>query len=94
MESLYLDTVFRGMSEDGEALVRYDDVTLHIRASDCFRNAVVFTPHNREGFCIEPQTCATNFINLHAQGLVDESGLLALAAGQRFDCWVAYTVTK
>ena len=94
VESLYLDTVFRGMSEDSDAQVRYDDVTLHIRASDCFRNAVIFTPHNREGFCIEPQTCATNFINLHAQGFVDESGLLTLAAGQSFACWVDYTVKK
>jgi len=94
VESLYLDTVFRGMSEDSDAQVRYDDVTLHIRASDCFRNAVIFTPHNREGFCIEPQTCATNFINLHAQGFVDESGLLTLAAGQNFACWVDYTVKK
>ena len=94
VESLYLDTVFRGMSEDAEALVRYDDVTLHIRSSDCFRNAVIFTPHNRDGFCIEPQTCSTNFMDLHAQGRTDESGLLTLAAGKCFRCVVEMTVSK
>ena len=94
VESLYLDTVFRGMSEDAEALVRYDDVTLHIRSSDCFRNAVIFTPHNRDGFCIEPQTCSTNFMDLHAQGRTDESGLLTLAAGKCFRCFVEMTVSK
>ena len=94
VESLDLDTVFRGMREDEPAQVKYEDMLLSIRASDCFRNAVVFTPKNKTGFCIEPQTCATNYINLHAQGLADESGLLTLAAGQSFDCFVEYSAEK
>ena len=94
VESLNLDTVFRGLTEDAVSQVRWPDMLLTIAASDCFRNAVVFTPKNKPGFCIEPQTCATNAINLHAQGLVDESGLLALPAGQRFACWVDYAVEK
>ena len=94
VESLYLDTVFRGMSEDACAQVKYEDLLLSIRSSDCFRNAVIFTPHNKPGFCIEPQTCATNYINLHAQGLVDESGLLVLPAGQTFGCYVEMTAEK
>lgn len=92
VESLYLDNVFRGMTSDMESLVRYEDVTLHIRASDCFRNAVIYTPHDRPGFCIEPQTCATNFINMHEAGLVDESGLITLPAGKTFSAWIDYTV--
>lgn len=94
VESLYLDNVFRGMTSDMEAKVRYDDVDVHIRASDCFRNAVVYTPHDRNGFCIEPQTCSTNFINLHEQGMIDESGLMTLPAGKTFACWIDFTVEK
>lgn len=94
VESLYLDNVFRGMTSDMEAKVRYDDVDVHIRASDCFRNAVVYTPHDRNGFCIEPQTCSTNFINLHEQGKIDESGLMTLPAGKTFSCWIDFTVEK
>ncbi len=94
VESLYLDNVFRGMSSDTESLVRYEDVIVHIHASDCFRNAVVYTPHDRPGFCIEPQTCATNFINMHEQGLIDESGLMVLPAGKTFKCTVDLTVEK
>ena len=84
----------RGMTADMESKIRYEDIVVHIRASDCFRNAVVYTPHDRPGFCIEPQTCATNFINMHAQGLVDESGLMVLPAGRTFACWVDMTVEK
>jgi len=92
VESLDLDTVYRGLTQDHPSQVKWADMQLTIVASDCFRNAVVFTPKNRPGFCIEPQTCATNFLNLHAQGLVDESGLLLLPAGRTFDCWVDFSV--
>lgn len=94
VESLYLDDVYRGMTADMESLVRYDDVMVHISGSDCLRNAVVYTPHDRPGFCIEPQTNATNFLNLHAQGLADESGLLVLPAGKTFACQVNMTVSR
>lgn len=94
VESLYLDNVYRGMTADMEAKIRYEDIVLHISGSDCFRNVVVFTPHDRPGFCIEPQTCSTNFINLHTQGFIDESGLLVLPAGQKFSCWVDFITEK
>ena len=94
VNSLYLDTVFRGLTADMQSQILYDDVIVQISGSDCFRNAVVFTPHNRDGFCIEPQTCATNFLNMHAEGLVDESGLMVLPAGKTFECAVHMIVTK
>ena len=94
VESLSLDNVFRGMTSDLESQVMYDDVIVHISASDCFRNVVVFTPHTRPGFCIEPQTSATDCLNMHAAGLIDESGLMVLPAGRTFECAVHITVTK
>ncbi len=94
VESLYLDNVYRGMTGDMESKIRYEDIVLHISGSDCFRNAVVYTPHDRPGFCIEPQTCSTNFINLHEQGFVDESGLLVLPPKKEFTCRVDYVVEK
>jgi len=94
VESLYLDNVFRGMTGDMESKIRYEDIVLHISGSDCFRNVVVYTPHDRPGFCIEPQTCSTNFINLHEQGFVDESGLLVLPPEKQFFCRVDYVVEK
>ena len=94
VESLDLDNVFRGMTADMESQVMYDDVIVHIHGSDCFRNVVVFTPHTRNGFCIEPQTSATDCLNMHAAGLVDESGLMVLPAGKTFECDVHMTVTK
>ena len=92
VESLNLDTVFRGMTADLSAHIRWEDLEIAITSSDCFRNAVIFTPKTKPGFCFEPQTCATNFVNLHAQGLCDESGLIALPAHRSFDCAIDYTI--
>lgn len=94
VEGLYLDHVYRGMTADLASEIRYEDITVSISASDCFRNLVVFTPHDRPGFCLEPQTNATDAINLYARGLIDESGLLILPAGQTFEGRVDFTVEK
>lgn len=94
VEGLYLDNVYRGMTADMASEIRYEDITVRISASDSFRNVVVYTPHDRPGFCIEPQTNATDALNLHARGQIDESGLLILPAGQTFTGTVDFTVEK
>ena len=91
VESLYLDNVFRGMTQDLCAQVVYEGVhpqRVTLRGGDAFRNLVVFTPHDRPGFCLEHQTCATDFINLYGKGLIDESSILILPAGQTFESCV------
>jgi aldose 1-epimerase len=43
---------------------------------------VVFTPANRQAFCIEPYTCVTDAINLQQQGV--DAGLLVLPPGEKW----------
>lgn len=91
VESLYVDNVFRGMTEDLCAQVLFKGegaMKVTLRGSDCFRNLIIFTPHDRPGFCLEHQTCSTDFINLYSQGFVDESGILILQPGQEFNAYV------
>jgi aldose 1-epimerase len=52
---------------------------LSIRCDADFREMVVFTPGNRQAFCIEPYTCTTDAINLQARGV--DAGLLVLPPG-------------
>lgn len=95
VESLYLDNVFRGMTQDLCAQVVYEGAhpqRITLRGGDAFRNLVVFTPHDRPGFCLEHQTCATDFINLYGKGLIDESSILILPARQTFESFVDLTV--
>ena len=79
----FIDHVYTGLDSSKQALIHYEKLglTLALRASDEFKNMVVYTPANRPGFCLENQTNATDFINLHEQG-IETANLLELPAGQ------------
>lgn len=51
-----------------------------------FRELVVFTPPNRNAFCMEPYTCATNAINLQPHGI--DAGLQVLRPGEEVSTWI------
>lgn len=53
--------------------------TIEVWTSQEFRETVLFTPVHRQAVCIEPYTCATDAINLTAQGL--DAGWLSVAPG-------------
>ncbi len=44
------------------------DRKLHFWSSPCFRELVVFTPPQRQAFCLEPYTCPTDAINMPDHG--------------------------
>jgi len=93
VQSLDLDNVYCGMTQDLCAVVVYPgSARLTLRGDDAFRQLIVFTPKDRPGFCIEHQTCATDALNLHARGLLTESGVLALPAGQSWHSWITLSV--
>lgn len=93
VESLDLDNVYCGMTQDLCAQVVYPgSARVTLRGDDAFRRLIVFTPKDRPGFCIEHQTCSTDALNLHARGLLTESGVLVLPAGRQWKGWITLTV--
>jgi aldose 1-epimerase len=54
-----------------------------------FRELVAFTPPHRHAVCLEPYTCATDAINLQAQGI--DAGLRVLQPGERWHAAVVLT---
>lgn len=59
------------------------------RCGSDFREYVVFTPPNRPCVCLEPYTCVTDAINLHARGV--DAGLRILPPGQQAHLWFEIT---
>ena len=59
------------------------------RCGSEFREYVVFTPPNRPCVCLEPYTCVTDAINLHARGV--DAGLRVLSPGQQAHLWFEIT---
>lgn len=52
---------------------------LRVRCDKAYHHVVVFTPGNRESFCIEPYTCLTDAANLEPKGI--HSGWMELKPG-------------
>ena len=71
LEGLVADDVFFGIDSQKPALIEHRAMgaTLAISVSNDFTHAVVFTPTDKEGFCVENQTCSTDSHNLDANGL-------------------------
>jgi aldose 1-epimerase len=51
-----------------------------------FRELIAFTPPRPNVVCLEPYTCATNAVNLEAQGV--NAGWSVLAPGAEFETWI------
>jgi aldose 1-epimerase len=50
-----------------------------------FRELVVYTPPNRDAFCLEPYTCVTDAVNLQPRGI--DAGWRVLEPGAEFRTW-------
>jgi aldose 1-epimerase len=96
LDDVLTDLPERAPEENGliERAVLGDDsgAVLRLSGSPAFREMVVFTPPNRQAFCVEPYTCPTDAINLQARGV--ETGWQALPPGGRWSAVVELRVTE
>lgn len=76
-----LDTGFGGWN--GRARVCWSDegLVLEIEAGQTLSHAILFTPHGKPFFCIEPVTHCIDAINLSAAGVAG-TGIQAVPAGE------------
>jgi aldose 1-epimerase len=82
--SVTVDDVLTELSPASGALaergvLRSGGAALRVLCTPEFREMVIFTPGNRQAFCVEPYTCTTDAVNLPA----GESGWAVLSPGQR-----------
>lgn len=82
VSSVNLDHVFTGLIEGKFPYIDYTSLRLrlHILSSNDFTHSVVYTPLKTPYFCIEPQTCSTDAVNLYESG-IDNSNLIILYPG-------------
>jgi aldose 1-epimerase len=84
---LRFDDAFTDLEFDGDWMAASivdpeSGVRLTARASNGFRECVVYTPPHREAICVEPLTCVPGAILLQPRGL--DAGLRVLAPGESF----------
>ncbi|MEX1097252.1 MAG: aldose 1-epimerase [Planctomycetales bacterium] len=88
---LELDDVLTGLPEGAGAVqsrILDEQAGLEVvqRADGVFRELVVYTPAGRNAVCLEPYTCVTDAINLHARGI--DAGWRVLGPGGEFRTWI------
>lgn len=94
LAGFFIDDVFWGMKPDEHATIehRTSRLAIDLVASGDFTHVVVFTPADKEAFCVENQTCSTDAHNLSAIELQEAAHLLVVEPGQSFTGWVEYQV--
>lgn len=92
LEGFVVDDVYFGMRPDQPATIEFRDKEgqITLQATEDFTHMVVYTPAEREFFCVENQTCSTDAHNLYARGLNDVAHLMIAEPGQKHSGWVEY----
>ncbi|TWU09592.1 Aldose 1-epimerase [Symmachiella macrocystis] len=95
LEGFVIDDVYSGMQSDHPTVADFRDVGIQLSlvASDDFTHLVVYTPENKNWFCVENQTCSTDAHNLYQQGLKAESHLLVAEPGETLSGTVHYRIS-
>lgn len=88
---LDLDHALTGLRSEGKTLeVSLMDETAGVevvqQCDSVFRELVAFTPSFASAVCLEPYTCMTDAINLHAKGI--DTGLRILRPKESFKTWI------
>ncbi len=78
IDDLDVDSVFLA-DESIESKLLGDDFSLSITASEEFNHVVIFTEKSSRTICVEPQTCSTDFVNLHNKGYKKEANMLVVS---------------
>ncbi|MBQ3864316.1 MAG: aldose 1-epimerase [Clostridia bacterium] len=93
LDTSRFDTVYHGMDSSKVSTIHYKEwgKKLTLQATDDFVNAVVWTPP-MPCFAIENQTNATNYLNLYAKGLKEESAIQLLDPAETRKGSVTFTV--
>lgn len=83
INELALDDVYREISKKVSTILTFKDFQIVIDSSKDFSHMVVYTPQKEAFFCVEPQTCSTDAINLYERGELEASGLTVLKSGEK-----------
>lgn len=92
LENFFVDDVYFGVDASTPSVIDYQSVgkRIELSCSEDFTHMVVFTPSDREAFCVENQTCSTDAHNLHDRELTKASHLLQVSPGETHSGWIEY----
>jgi aldose 1-epimerase len=97
---LKLDHVYTALQPGEDAMIDYrakegaQGLRLRLSTSDDFTHMVIYTLGDGPSLCLENQTCSTDAVNLHDQGLQEIAHLLEVPPGGTRGGFIRYTVER
>lgn len=91
VSSVNLDDVYTGFLPGYNSCIDYTTLKLRLNllCSCDFTHAIVYTPPGKPYFCIEPQTCSTDAVNLYAK-CIDFPNIIILPPGCMYTGTVSF----
>lgn len=93
LDNLDVDCVFLSDSVISSALYG-DDFTMKISGSDEFNHVVIYTGKDFSFVCVEPQTCSTDFVNLHNKGFEKEANMLVIDKKDKKSLYIEFSFSE
>ena len=92
LDKLDLDDVYYRVEPETMVRVAYKTIRKQIRlkASEDFTHMVVYTPQDKDFFCVENYTCPSDAHNLYAKGFEDITNLIFVKPGEKRGGWVEF----
>lgn len=95
VQKYVLDDVFCAEQKPMAQIFYLDDkFKIELHTSEEFKRCVVFTPAQKDWFCLEPQTSSTNCHNLYSKGFEEEANLQIVLPGEEKTGWVEFVFSE
>lgn len=94
-ERIALDHVYETTSNHQATICHPNfGIQMQVYVGDSVKYCVVYTPSEKDWFCIEPQTSSTNCHNLYQLGYCKESNLQIVKSGERQGDFIKFVFSK
>lgn len=91
LNNAVFDTCFGGFEEQAQIIYPMKDITIDITTTDIFHHVVLYAPKNKDFFCLEPCSNASNAFNLAADGVIG-TGIRSIGPNQEISGQISFKV--
>lgn len=91
LNNAVFDTCFGGFEEQAQITYPTKDITIDITTTDIFHHVVLYAPKNKDFFCLEPCSNASNAFNLAADGVIG-TGIRSIGPNQEISGQITFKI--
>jgi aldose 1-epimerase len=91
LNNAVFDTCFGGFDEYAQIVYPTKEITIDITTTDIFHHVILYTPKNKDFFCLEPCSNAVNAFNLASGGVIG-TGIRSIGPNQEISGQITFKI--